>query len=95
MEYPTITPIKFPEANTTFNPPPDMTAEQVLPIPAYRGQYEGGSVDGSACVVVAYKMNSEAIQLLLRNGGIFYFSMMGGLAPHYPSLTFHDATHPA
>ena len=32
---------------------------------------------------------------VLRNGGLLYFTMLGSLAPHYPSLSFHDATNPA
>jgi hypothetical protein len=89
-----MTPFAFPESNCTFGPPPDMTATQVIPIPAYRGKFEGGSCDGSECVVVAYKISPEEFKILVQTGTI-YFSMMGGLAPHYPSLSFHDATHPA
>ena len=44
---------------------------------------------------MAYQFTKEEIDALLANDGVLYFSMIGGLAPHYPSLSFHDATHPA
>lgn len=104
-----MTPINFPECNCTFGPPGELTEEQVRTIPAFRGKfegdgspsiffqgaYEGGSCDGAPCVVVAYQLTPEDFEALKQNGGVIYFSMMGGLAPHYPSLNFHDATHPA
>lgn len=95
-----MTPAKFPESNAVFGPPADMTEEQVRTIPAYRGQFawqgefEKGSCDGAPCVVVAYQLTKEEIEVLA-NGGLLYFTMMGGLAPHFPSLSFDAATHPA
>lgn len=89
-----MTPAKFPEANCTFGPPPDLEESQCRSIPAFKGQTESGSCDGSPIVVVACRTTKEEAQWLL-DGGLLYFTMIGGLAPHYPSLSFHDATNPA
>lgn len=87
-------PVKFVEANRVFGPPPDLDESQCRSIEAFVGQAQGGSCDGSPLVVVAYKFTKEEAQVLLE-GGLLYFTMVGGLAPHYPSLSFRDATHPA
>lgn len=86
--------VKFPEANCVFGPPPDLEESQCKSVPAFKGEIEGGSCDGLKQVIVAYQLTKEEIDVLV-NGGLLYFSMIGGLAPHYPSLSFLDATHPA
>lgn len=89
-----MTPVKFEHANTEYGPPINLEESQCRTIPAYQGEIVGGSCDGLKQVVVAYQLTNEEIYLLA-NGGLFYISMIGGLAPHYPSLSFYDATHPA
>lgn len=89
-----MTPAKFNEFNCTFGPPSELEESQCKTIPAFKGQIQGGSCDGLVSVVVAYKMTREEAEVLL-NGGLLYFTMIGGLAPHFPSLSFRDATHPA
>jgi hypothetical protein len=88
-----MSPAKFPEVNANYGPPSDLEESQCRTILAYRGQIEGGSCDGLDCVVVAYHVD-EATLATLKRTGLIYFTMVGGLAPHYPSLSFHDATHP-
>lgn len=90
-----MSPVKFPEANAQFGPPPDLDESQCRTIPAYLGKIEGGSCDGLKQVVVAYYLAPYEIEAIANNGGILYLSMVGGLAPHYLSLDFHSATHPA
>lgn len=89
-----MSPAKFEQSNCIFGPPPDLEESQCRTIPAYRGNTEGGSCDGAPCVVVAYHVD-EADIAVMRRTGLIYFTMIGGLAPHYPSLSFRDATHPA
>jgi hypothetical protein len=87
-------PVRFPECNTNFRHPDNLEESQCATIPAHIGEIQGGSCDGLKQVVVAYQLTKEEINVLA-NGGLLYFSMIGGLAPHYPSLSFHAATHPA
>ena len=88
-------PAKFPEAAVKFTPPNDLEESQCRTIPAYRGRVEGGSCDGYETVVVAYDLSPEEIEILRQNGGRIFLSMLGGLAPHFLSFSFHEATHPA
>lgn len=87
-------PESFPETNTIYGPPNGLEESQCRPILAFRGEIKGGSCDGLPAVVVAYRFTREEAEHLL-NGGLLYFTMIGGLAPHYPSLSFRDAIHPA
>lgn len=89
-----MTPYAFPETNVTYGPPPDLDESQCRSIAAYRGHAVGGSCDGAPITVVAYKLTLEEIEVL-KQTGMIYFSVIGQLVPHYPSLSFHDATHPA
>lgn len=89
-----MSPVDFPEANSNFGPPPDMSESQVVPIRAFTHQVAGGSCDGSAQVVVGWKPDARELAIM-NEGGIIYISMLGGLAPHYPSMSFYEATHPA
>lgn len=96
-----MTPVKFTEANCVFGPPSDLEESQCRSIHAYKGEIHGGSCDGLLVVVVAYRFTKEELQHMMRQSErdgerpVMYFTMIGGLAPHYPSLSFHDATHPA
>ena len=89
-----MSPVRFQQCNTLFLPPQDLEETQCRSIPAHVGEIQGGSCDGLMQVVVAYKLTKEEIEVLSKDG-LLYFSMIGGLAPHYPSLSFHEATHPA
>lgn len=88
-----MTPKHFDEANANFGPPPDLEECQCRTIPAFQGEVEGGSCDRLRCVVVCYDVNQADIAVMQNTGKIF-LTMIGGLAPHYLSLSFHDATHP-
>lgn len=84
----------FPEANKQYGPPPGLEEPQCMTIPAFEHQVLGGSCDGLKQVVVAWKPTDEEIELI-KQGKPIFISMMGGLAAHYPSLNFYDATHPS
>lgn len=87
-------PHTFPQANTRFTPPPELDESQCRPILAYGGVIEGGSCDGSTCVVVAYELSPEERERVAAGAPIF-LTQLGGLSPHYLSLSFQEATHPA
>jgi hypothetical protein len=87
--------VQFPECNVVFGPPPDMEESQVRRIPAFQGKAEGGGCDGADIVVVAYQLTPQELLALAQQQGVIYLSMIGGLAPHYLSFNFQQATHPA
>lgn len=90
-----MTPRDFPEANTRFHPPSDLEESQCRTIPAYLGTVDRGSVEGTKLVVVAWELSHEEVQALLRKETpTIYISMLGGLAPHFLSLSFKDAVNP-
>ena len=89
-----MNPATFPQANTKFGPPTDLAESQCLTIPAYMGRVQGGSVDGSTIVVVAWLPTAEELKQL-NAGAPIYLSCMGGLPPHFISTDFDLATHPA
>lgn len=88
-----MTPIKFPESNNEYGPPRGMDESQVRTVPVFKGKVEGGSCKDFPIVVVCYELTEADVEALL-HGRKIYVSMIGGLAPHYLSQTFYDATHP-
>jgi hypothetical protein len=89
-----MTPTNFPQANATAGAPPDMDKNQVMAIRAYYGPVVGGSCDGAPLVVTAWKPSKEEIDLIQQGKPIF-ISHLGGLPPHFLSMSFEQATHPA
>lgn len=89
-----MTPTTFPECNAQFTAPPDLDESQVQTIPAFIGTVTHGSMDGSEVCVVAWMPTKEDVEKICRGLPIF-ITMVGGLAPHYPSMSFDEATHPA
>lgn len=87
-------PIHFPQANTTFGPPPDLTDEQCGTVHAYRGTVERGSVEGTPHVIVAWKPDKLDLEAINRGEPIF-IAMLGGLAPHMLTTSFESAKNPA
>jgi len=80
-------PITFPEANHKFGPPKGYDESQVRTIPAFVGEVNGGSVDGSFQVIVAWKPTKEEVKQLI-DGAPIFVTMMGGLAPHALGTSF-------
>ena len=89
-----MNPTNFPEANTRFGAPPDLSESQCLTIKAYVGVITGGSLDGCQVVVTAWLPTPAELEALNRGNPLF-LSFIGSLPPHYPCVTFHGATHPA
>jgi len=89
-----MTPINFPEANTQYGPPKDMTESQVATIPAFAGEVRSGSCDGVHIVVVAWTPTAEELRDIM-DGKPIFISMFGGLAPHYLTTSFEQAINVA
>jgi len=89
-----MTPVEFPEANARFHAPADLAESQCLTISAYHGVVRGGSVDGSPLVVTCWQPTPEELARL-NAGGPIYLSFIGGLPPHFVTVSFEEATHPA
>lgn len=87
-------PINFPESNTIFGPPSELAETQCMSISAYCGPVVGGSCDGAQICVTAWKPTDQELEDL-KLGKPIYLTFIGGIPPHYASLNFHDATHPA
>ena len=90
-----MNPIDFPEANCAFHAPPDMAASQVLTVRAYYGKVTGGSVDGAPLVVTAWSPSPAELAALNAGRPLFLSFLACGLPPHFPSVDFHLASHPA
>lgn len=89
-----MTPVKFIDANSKFVAPEGYEESQVATISAYVGQAMRGSCEGAKLIVVAWKLDEDELSFLQENK-IMYLTMLGGLAPHYLSLTFEQAKNPA
>ena len=87
-------PIQFRECNTRYGAPDGLASSQVKTIPAFHGEIVGGSCDGLDQVVVGYQLAPEDIERLA-GGAMLYVTMLRGLTPHFLSLDFESATHPA
>lgn len=88
-----MTPIRFPEANCWFGPPPNLEESQVRTIHAYQGPAVG-SCDGMKVVIVAHMPTDEDRQRIAEGGPIF-ITQLGGLAPHFLTTNFAEANNPA
>lgn len=88
-------PIKFPESNIAFRPPPDLEESQCGTVHGFTGEIQGGSCDGCPVLVVAYRPTAEELEAI-NNGACIYLSMISdGLPPHFLTTDFNQATHPA
>jgi len=89
-----MNPTHFPQANIKYGPPLDLEESQCMTIPAFVGEVKTGSCDGCQLVVVAWLPTpQELAQLNL--GNPIYLSVIGGLPPHFLTVDFEQATHPA
>lgn len=89
-----MTPVAFAQANTRFGPPPDLAESQCMTIQGYVGTIQGGSLDGSTVVVVAWKPTAEEIARI-NQGQPIYLSFIGGIPPHFPCMDFDSAINPS
>ena len=89
-----MTPVKFPESNAHFGPPPDLEESQCKTIHAHIGQVERGSCEGATLVVTAWKPDERELAALNAGQPVF-LSCLGGLPPHFITTNFAEATNPA
>ncbi len=89
-----MTPIDFPESNARCGPPAGMSESQVSTIKAWHGKIEQGSLDGETLTVVCWQPDAGERQMLAQGYPIF-LSFVGGLPPHYPTMSFALASSPA
>lgn len=89
-----MTCVGFPEANTVFRAPSDLEESQCSAAPAYKGAVARGSVEGATIVVTAWQPSPAELEQL-RNGGLVYLSVLGGLPPHFITTEFNQAINPA
>jgi len=87
-------PITFPQVNTIFGPPPELDESQCRKVPAYAGTVAGGSMDGSAIIVVAWQPGDED-RKRINEGKPVYLTVVGGLVIHMLSTTFEEAIKPS
>ncbi len=86
--------VKFPQCNARYGPPEGMAESQVRTIHAHDTRALGGSTDGAHFVIVAHKPTPEDIARIVAGEPIF-LTMMGGLAPHFLTTRFEEASNPA
>lgn len=89
-----MTPIKFPNSNSTFGPPEEMTKEQVEIVPAYMGTVRGGNCDGAPVTVTAWLPDAADIARIVAGQPIYFSVMLHGLPPHMIATEFNAAAHP-
>lgn len=89
-----MTPADFPESNIAMRAPADLDESQCGTIRAWRGEINGGSVDGVLAHVVAWKPSPLEVSRILAGFPIF-LSVVGGLPPHFLTTSFEEATHPS
>lgn len=82
-------PSEFKEQNCVYNPPSDLDESQCGKIKAYKVIIDGGNLDGSPCVIVAWKPSEKEIENI-KNGSLVYVGMIGGLVPHTVQTSIKD-----
>ena len=85
-----MTPATFPEANTHFGPPADMTEAQCGTIPAHIHTVIGGNLDGALEIVLAWLPSENDIDRMIK-GHPVYVTMLGGVVPHRLTTSFQEA----
>jgi len=82
-----MTPTTFPQANCVFGPPPGLDESQCASIPAFRGRFSGGCMDGADVVIVAWHPSPEEIQAITE-GDLIYLGFMSSMPPHFVTTQF-------
>lgn len=90
-----MNPVKFPEANMKFGPPPGIAESQVMTIFAHQGRILGGSMCGSPVIVTAWKPDAAELERLNKGEPLFLSFVADYLPPHFPCVDFKQAVNPA
>lgn len=87
-------PTEPPVSNKVYTAPEDMEPSQVFSIAAYQGVVpSGNNLEGAGFVVTAWKPNADDLRRLNEGGSVYMSYLGGGLAPHFLSTTFPEATY--
>jgi hypothetical protein len=90
-----MTATNFPESNCRHGPPPSLEESQCRTIDSYHGTVVGGSCDGLPVFVTAWRPSREELEALMAGHPVFLSFVSNALPPHFLSVDFHAATHPA
>lgn len=82
-----MNPTGFPQANVVATPPSGMDETQVHTIPMFRGEYDGGNLDGAAICISAWLPTAEEINQINQGEPIFLL-FVGGCPAHCPMVGF-------
>lgn len=85
-----MTPFSFPEANTWFRAPNGVDESQCATIAGLATKAAGGSMDGAHINVVAWQPD-EAEREAIKNGAPIFLTFVGGVPPHFPSMSVDSA----
>lgn len=70
-----------------MGPPEGVDESQVISVPCYVGQLQGGNMDGAQFVITAWQPSVEELAQL-NEGAPVYFMCIGGLPLHTLTTTF-------
>ena len=70
-------PITFKEMNFVLEKPPEMTDEQCMSLPVYRGR----DADGFPIIVSCWKLSYEDLQLIQQTGCVYLTVSGTGMPP--------------
>ena len=89
-----MTPVTFPQANTTFHKPADLTDEQCGSAEAFQGEIASGSLEGAPVIVTAWKPDPMELEALRNGGSVFITFITEVLPPHTLATNFESAINP-
>lgn len=69
-------PTDFEQRNLVFTKPGNMTDEQCMDLPVYKGQY----ADGFPCIISCWRLSKEDLEEIQRTG-VIWLSITGQVQP--------------
>ena len=85
-----MNPVEFPESNTVIGKPDDLEETQCASIPGCVFKINGGNLDGSQGIVVAWKPRPEEIEEIVK-GGLIYVTFLEIITGHTVNTNFKSA----
>lgn len=70
-------PVKFKESNFTFNKPQEMTDEQCMSLPVFKGT----DVEGMPVIISCWQLSKEDLEELAKTGQIWLTITGHGMPP--------------
>lgn len=86
-----MTPTTFPQQNTVIGKPEDLDESQCADIPGYIFTIEGGNLDGTKAITVAWKPNKDEMVEIVTEG-IIYVTFLNAIVGHTVQTSFKEAT---